>query len=182
MNQKTDLNNESFLHRWSRRKQQAQQLETPTTVTDVPAVAEQETETKAVAVPTATTVPEEHKVELPAVDTLTEHSDLSQFLSKGVSDQLRRQALRAVFRQAKFNVCDGLDVYAEDFTKFEPLGDIVTYEMRQALNREAEKASQQLDKEALPTDNDGKTQITTESTEESTATTEAEAATQNSPA
>ena len=30
---------------------------------------------------------------------------------------------------------DGLDDYAEDYTRFEPLGDLVTHEMRRVLER-----------------------------------------------
>jgi len=55
---------------------------------------------------------------------------------------LRRSALRRLFGLPRFNVCDGLDDYAQDFTSFEPLGNLVTYEMRRLLERERDKLEQ----------------------------------------
>jgi hypothetical protein len=68
--------------------------------------------------------------DMPALDTLDEHSDFSGFLSPGVSDSLRKLALRKLFSSAGFNIRDGLDDYDEDFTSFTPLGDIVTSDMK----------------------------------------------------
>ena len=45
-------------------------------------------------------------------------------IAMSVSDELRRSALRKLFGLPRFNFCDGLDDYAEDFTRFEPLGDL----------------------------------------------------------
>ncbi len=67
---------------------------------------------------------------MPDIDSLDDDSDYSGFLSPGVSEALRKQALRRMFHSAAFNVCDGLDDYDEDFTSFEKLGDIVTADMR----------------------------------------------------
>ena len=68
--------------------------------------------------------------DMPAVDTLTSSSDISGFFSKGVSAELRKAALRHVFRQPSYNVRDGLDDYDGDYTSFEPLGDTVTADMK----------------------------------------------------
>ena len=68
--------------------------------------------------------------DMPSLDTLDESSDYSGFLSPGVSDRLRKRALRKLFATAVFNVRDGLDDYDEDFTWFEPLGDMVTSDMK----------------------------------------------------
>ncbi len=68
--------------------------------------------------------------DMPSLDRLDEHSDYSGFLSPGVSDALRKRALRKLFTATVFNVRDGLDDYDEDFTSFEPLGDWVTSDMK----------------------------------------------------
>jgi hypothetical protein len=82
---------------------------------------------------------------MPPLESLDEHSDYRGFLSPKVSEELRRSALRKLFRQARFNVCDGLDDYAEDFTSFQPLGDVVTQEMRRLLERERVKLAERLE-------------------------------------
>ena len=77
---------------------------------------------------------------MPPLDSLDENSDYSGFLSPGVSERLRRRALRKLFMSAVFNIRDGLDDYDEDFTNFEALGDIVTSDMRHQAEAEAERA------------------------------------------
>jgi len=62
--------------------------------------------------------------EIPDIDSLTEDSDVASFFTDQVSDALRKAALRKIFHLGKFNVCDGLDDYAEDYTLFEPLENI----------------------------------------------------------
>ena len=49
-------------------------------------------------------------------------------------------ALRQLFRSPKFNVIDGLDDYCEDYTRFDPLGSIMTAELRHHAERLARKA------------------------------------------
>lgn len=78
---------------------------------------------------------EQAEPELPPIDSLTEHSDLSEFMSSRVADEIRLHALRKVFHSAGFNICDGLDDYAENYRNFEPLGDIVTADLRYQLQR-----------------------------------------------
>ena len=55
---------------------------------------------------------------------------------------MRKAALRKLFSQSRFNAVDGLDDYAEDYTRFEPLGNVVTHEMRRMLER-ARKAMEE---------------------------------------
>ncbi len=85
--------------------------------------------------------------DMPSLDTLDEHSDYSGFLSPGVSEKLRRLALRKLFSATVFNVRDGLDDYDEDFTRFEALGDMVTSDMKHqaevAERRRLEAAEQE---------------------------------------
>ena len=94
--------------------------------------------------------------DMPAVDSLAADSDLSGFFNKGVSATLRKAALRHVFQLPKFNVRDGLNDYDGDYTYFEPLGDIVTSDMKWHIARkerarlEAEElAQQELEKQQL---------------------------------
>ena len=80
--------------------------------------------------------------DMPPLDSLDEDSDYSGFLSPGVSEALRRRALRKLFMSAVFNIPDGLDDYDDDFTSFQALGDVVTSDMRHQAEMEAERAKQ----------------------------------------
>jgi hypothetical protein len=72
---------------------------------------------------------------LPDLADLDENADYSAFLAEGVDAALRRRALRQLFGSPKFNVCDGLDTYVDDFTSFPSLGTVVTADMRHHLER-----------------------------------------------
>ncbi|MCB1905822.1 MAG: DUF3306 domain-containing protein [Rhodocyclaceae bacterium] len=74
--------------------------------------------------------------DMPAVDGLDEGSDFSCFLSAGVSDGLRRQALDRLFRLPMCGVLDGLNDYDDDYSRLEALGDTVTYQMKQWAQRQ----------------------------------------------
>jgi len=87
--------------------------------------------------------------DMPALDTLSSSSDYSAFFSKGVSKELRQQALRHLFSHAKFNIRDGLNDYDEDYTTFEPLGDTVTSDMRWHKARKEREEKERLEAEAL---------------------------------
>ena len=80
--------------------------------------------------------------DMPSLESLDDDSDYSGFLSPGVSERLRRRALRKLFTSAVFNVPDGLDDYDDDFRSFEALGDIVTSDMRHQAEVEEERARQ----------------------------------------
>lgn len=58
---------------------------------------------------------------LPLLDELDPSSDFSVFMEQDVDDNLRRAALKKLFLSADFNVTDGLDVYAEDYTNLETM-------------------------------------------------------------
>ena len=112
---------ESFLGRWARRKTEAHEVDG-------------DRESVEDAAPTATEAVDEAAPltdeDMPPLGELDQDSDYSPFLAAGVSPALRRKALRQLFRSPKFNVVDGLDDYCEDLTTFEPLGDIVTADMK----------------------------------------------------
>jgi len=69
-----------------------------------------------------------------------------------VPADVQRKALRKLFQSPKFNVRDGLDDYDLDFSSPEPLGDIVTAEMRHRLRQELERLVGLHDDEDSPQD------------------------------
>ena len=87
---------------------------------------------------------------MPPLDSLTENSDFSGFLSPGVSEELRKLAVRKLFRSAIFNDRDGLDDYDEDFRNFAALGDHITSDMkhRMELDEQRKRRAQEAETEA----------------------------------
>ena len=127
---------EAFLSRWSRlKRQQEGENPPPSPVTgEPPSTAAQAGDSSADEQPVLT------DADMPPVETLDANSDFSGFMSSGVSEALRRRALRKLFSLPAFNELDGLNDYDEDFTLLEPLGDTITYQMRQWRARdEAER-------------------------------------------
>jgi hypothetical protein len=123
---------EPFLSRWSRLKQES------------------------VAAPAEETLPLEQQTQeeealtdadMPPLESLDENSDYRGFLSPKVSEALKQQALQKLFRSACFNVCDGLDDYAEDFTQFEKLGNVMTADLRHRLQQEAKRVAEKAKEE-----------------------------------
>jgi hypothetical protein len=133
----TELHDEDgdFLARWSRRK-----LEARTGSIDDSAEALQTEEPQAVAAPPERELTD---ADMPPLDSLTADSDFTPFMSPGVSDGLRRLALRKLFSLPSFNITDGLNDYDEDFTEFAGLGSVVTHEMKRLLKREQAAAKAQ---------------------------------------
>ena len=127
-----------FVSRWSRRKQQARAR----VQTEVAAPESQETSlAEDPVVEAGPPLPEKTDADMPPVESITDTSDVAEFFSPGVSEQLRKIALRKLFQGAKFNIRDGLDDYDDDFRNFSPLGNIVTADMKhqQELAREREQ-------------------------------------------
>ena len=124
--QETSGSQEDFLARWSRRKVAEEQG-----ATQEETVALQQTGT-----PDEEPASELTDADMPPLESLDEDSDFAPFLSTGVSDGLRQQALRILFGQSAFNITDGLNDYDEDFTEFTKLGNVITHEMKRALQRE----------------------------------------------
>lgn len=166
------------MSRWSRRKQAVQEEQRQ---------LEREAEAQKVQQELEAQLPTD--ADMPDIDTLTEDSDFSGFLSPKVSESLRRVALRKLFHSPGFNMIDGLDDYDEDFTSFAKLGDILTADMKHQMEVEARKklelaqsedeakepdarpsesddlASQELSNEAIDEDPDPSEQVTDDSTE-----------------
>jgi hypothetical protein len=111
------------LSRWSRRKLDAARA------TEKPVAPAGATAANAEApAPPPTTAPGTAKPPgqtslpaLPAIDSLSFESDFSAFLQPQVDESLRRQALKKLFSDPRFNVMDGLDVYIDDYGKPDPI-------------------------------------------------------------
>ncbi len=141
------LEEEGFFRRWSSRKRRARRGEADESVS-----ASRSEDTKPDQVDESSGSDEPERVltdeDMPPIESLTEDSDYSPFMSPGVSDSLRRLALRKMFLSSKYNFTDGLDDYADDFTKFAPLGNIVTADMRHQMEMQAQRAKEKLEEEA----------------------------------
>jgi hypothetical protein len=101
-------NKEAFLHRWSRRKQEAEKEKE-----QLPAAADQPAP------------------ELPPVDKLTPESDFTGFMHPKVEDALRRAALKKLFNDPHFNIPDPFEPYSGDWT----VAEAITPEVLATLNQ-----------------------------------------------
>jgi hypothetical protein len=120
-----------FLKRWSQRKLAAsRESATP------PAPAVSAANPPTVAEPSAKASPatavESAAPTLPPIDSLSFDSDFAAFLQPKVDEALKRQALRKLFSDPRFNVMDGLDVYIDDYNKFEPISPDLVAQLNQA--------------------------------------------------
>jgi hypothetical protein len=130
-----------FLSRWSRRKLEAREGGTDTG--GVVAGASQATGEADAGGETAQPERELTDADMPPLESLGADSDFTPFMSSGVSDGLRRLALRKLFGQPAFNVTDGLNDYDEDYTQFASLGNVITHEMKRMLKRELERGEEE---------------------------------------
>ena len=137
----TSDSQEDFLARWSRRK----------VAQDQGATHEETVALQKTGMPDEEPASELTDADMPPLESLDEDSDFAPFLSTGVSDGLRRKALRILFGQSAFNITDGLNDYDEDYTEFADLGNVITHEMKRALQRELaeEKTATTADEEPL---------------------------------
>ncbi|MDH5182813.1 MAG: DUF3306 domain-containing protein [Gammaproteobacteria bacterium] len=136
------MSKEGFASRWSRMKQQERvEKQLPT--------AEEEPNTDFDQSKQHEALNQLSDEDMPSLETLTDSSDYSGFLSAKVSEAVRKAALRKMFHLPTFNLVDGLDDYAEDYTNFEALGDIVTHDMKRMakLDEEREKEKRQKSEE-----------------------------------
>ncbi|SFG39231.1 DUF3306 domain-containing protein [Neptunomonas qingdaonensis] len=85
--------------------------------------------------------------DMPPIESLGEKSDFSQFLSSGVSDELRNLALRKLFNMPQFNVRDGLNDYDDDLSKIPVLAQEVAAKMRGWLHEKQEQLTSELNEE-----------------------------------
>jgi hypothetical protein len=147
-----------FLSRWSRRKL-GREVDDPQGVEpveqQVTAAVQAEGETAA-AVDDDPIDPRTGKrrselsdEDMPELESLTVDSDVSMFFGGKVSPALRMQALSKIFSNPKYNVWCVCAEYAEDYTNFTPMGDIVPHDLKSAIAREAGKLYQRLTAKGL---------------------------------
>jgi hypothetical protein len=75
--------------------------------------------------------PAESAPELPPIDTLTPESDFRAFMRPGVDASTRNAALAQLFRDPRYNVMDGLDVYIDDYTQPDPIPESMLAKLQQ---------------------------------------------------
>ena len=148
---------ESFLSRWSKRKQGSQDaaaasalpktetvqarsaLVTPVTSAagpsaEIPGVTPADAKapgaTANQAMPQASPPTEANT--LPPVESLTPESDFRPFMKPDVAPALRNQAMKSLFRDPHFNVMDMMDVYVDDYSLPDPIPESMLRQMTQS--------------------------------------------------
>jgi hypothetical protein len=119
---------DGFLSRWSRRKAVVRKGEAPLEKAPAaeppPAAATSlPVGTAPAAAPKAAPAAED-KLPAPTLDEvaqLTPGSDFRRFVASNAAPEVRNAALKKLFADPHFNVMDGLDIYIDDYNKFEPL-------------------------------------------------------------
>lgn len=135
--------NESFLSRWARRKAE-QQSDTP--VADEVSPPTEALSEQPPVVPDDLPPPPSDE-DMPAIESLDEGSDYSQFFSPNVSEALRQQALRKLFRLPEFNVRDGLNDYDGDFSQMPALSAEVAQQLRSWFDEQKDAFHEALNEE-----------------------------------
>jgi hypothetical protein len=127
---------EAFLSRWSRMKRERRD-EPPAPVVEEKKVLEKP---------------------LPPLETVTPEADFSPFMQPKVKEELRRLALKKLFRDPHFNVPDPFEPYSRDWNIADPIPPdllarlnqartvLLTPEEREALE-EKERAEQQAEQQ-----------------------------------
>ena len=130
---------DGFLSRWSQRKSQVRQGQTP------PQAATTEEAAQA-PVPAAATLPAAPAPVAPApvatarpppltledVAQLGRDSDYRRFVAGDVTPEVKNAAMKKLFADPHFNVMDGLDIYIDDYGKPDPIPQSMLRQMVQA--------------------------------------------------
>ena len=138
---------ESFLGRWSQRKQAVRAgkaLDEPA-AQPLPLVAQEQAQAHASPVATPSPVeitdgPPVHPaaqaqpspLSLDDVTRLTAQSDFAPFVARDVAPDVRNAAMKKLFGDPHFNVMDGLDIYIDDYSQPDPLPESVLRQMASA--------------------------------------------------
>lgn len=140
---------ESFLSRWSRRSALSRQglvepEPVPAAAVAVPAVSEEQGEAVRIDARTGKPYDELTDEDMPPLESLDSSSDLSVFLAKNVSPMLRLKALSRVFHSPDYNKYCLCAEYADDYTNFTPMGEIVPHDLKAAIAREVKSLRDKL--------------------------------------
>jgi hypothetical protein len=109
---------DGFLSRWSRRKQEVREGKP----VEPPPVAEAPLPT---AAPVAAAAPEPTPPPptLEEARALTFDSDFRRFVAPEADPEVKKAAMKKLFADPRFNVRDPMDIYADDYSKPDPLPD-----------------------------------------------------------
>ena len=111
------------LRRWSRRKLEASRATPQSPVPPAAVVPAEPLPTPASTAAVAGDAAAPAASALPPPETLTFDSDFTAYMQPEVGETLKRKALRALFRDPRFNVMDGLDVYIDDYSIPDPISE-----------------------------------------------------------
>lgn len=74
--------------------------------------------------------------EIPDAETLLANlgpdSDFGVFLREEISESVRRQAMKTLFADPRYNIQDGLDVYIDDYSIADPIPEAMLASLNQA--------------------------------------------------
>ncbi len=106
------------LKRWSRRKLEVARAQAPPADVAAEPVA---TIQSAQALQPIVETPQPAAAPLPPIESLTIDSEFAAFFKPDVAEATKRAALKQLFRDPRFNIMDGLDVYIDDYTQPDPI-------------------------------------------------------------
>ena len=154
---------ESFLGRWSRRKQSApEQVEAEDARLERERIAQEPATPNPPAQVAGATPGGEPShapgdqgaapLNLPSLESLTPQADFTVFMKPEVPAQLKNAALKKLFTDPHFNVMDGLDTYIDDYTREDPIPEAMLRSLVQSRTlklfdyskEEAEEAAEKL--------------------------------------
>lgn len=127
---------ESFLGRWSRRKQAPAEV----AQAEDERIAREQAEAQAALTPAAEAnaavspagLSSKAPPDLPLIESLTKDADFSAFMKPEVPPQLKNAALKKLFSDPHFNVMDGLDTYIDDYSRSDPIPESMLRQMASA--------------------------------------------------
>jgi hypothetical protein len=129
------MSKEGFFRRWSRRKAQGEAAEPASTPVAAPGSMQYADDSEAVDLPPVAQTAPHPPIEparasnsamrkaptLEDAALLGPDSDYSAFMTQGVDKAVQRMAMKKLFSDPHFSVMDGLDVYIDDYNRFDPL-------------------------------------------------------------
>jgi hypothetical protein len=115
---------DGFVSRWAKRKAAVRQgaavpAEAPKPAAPVP--MPMPAQDVAAAAPSGSAPAEPSPPTLDDVAQLNRESDYSRFVAPDVDAGVKNAAMKKLFADPHFNQMDGLDVYIDDYNKFEPI-------------------------------------------------------------
>ncbi len=143
---------ETFLSRWSRRKQ----TEPETREREDARVDDEVAVQRGLPSKPAPLEAQALPTDLPPIESLTPSSDFTRFMRPDVPPAARNAAMKKLFGDPHFNVMDGLDTYIDDYTLADPiplamLKDLAQSRMLRLFDYEDEKAGESVSGEPAPT-------------------------------